>query len=120
MKKILIAICAYVLTLSTTVSADIGVNVGVSGQMGVFVATAKETETGPTVTEKSNGREHGALGFASLFIEKTLGDRLAIGIDYVPSALETETTETTKQDKTTADTRTAKTNSGLHQDPPGP
>ena len=110
MKKRVIAICAYVLTLSTTVSADIGVNVGVSGQMGVFVATAKETETGPSVTEKSNGSEHGAIGFASLFIEKTLGDRLAIGIDYVPSALETETTETTKQDKTTADTRTAKTN----------
>ena len=110
MKKILIAICAYMLTLSTSVSADIGVNVGVSGQMGVFVATAKETETGPSITEKSNGSEHGAIGFASIFIEKTLGDRLAIGIDYVPSALDTETTETSKRDKTTSDTQSSKTN----------
>ena len=110
MKKILIAICAYMLTLSTSVSADIGVNVGVSGQMGVFVATAKETETGPSITEKSNGSEHGAIGFASIFIEKTLGDRFAIGVDYVPAALETDTTESVRQDKTTADSATARTN----------
>ena len=110
MRKILITICAYVLTLTTPVSADKGVNIGLSGQMGVFTATAKETETGPSITEKSNGSEHGAIGFVSLFIEKELGDRLAIGIDYVPNALETETTETAKRDKTTTDAQSNKTN----------
>ena len=35
---------------------------------------------------------------------------MAIGIDYVPSALDTETTETTKRDKTTTDAQSSKTN----------
>ena len=34
------------------------------------------------------------FGWASVFIEKTLGDRLAIGVDYVPSALESEKLKT--------------------------
>jgi hypothetical protein len=28
-----------------------------------------------------------AAGWGSIFIEKTLGDRFAIGVDYVPSSL---------------------------------
>ena len=57
-----------------------------------------------------NGDEHGEAGFGSVFIEKTLGDRFAIGVDYVPSSLETETTESAKHDKTTTDTQSAKEN----------
>jgi hypothetical protein len=38
------------------------------------------------------------FGYGSIFIEKTLGQYLTIGIDYVPSALESETvTESLEQ-----------------------
>ena len=33
------------------------------------------------------------FAFPSIFIEKTLGDRLSIGVDYVPTSLDTETAE---------------------------
>ena len=36
-----------------------------------------------------------------VFIEKTLGDRLAIGIDYVPMTLDSETTENKQASDTT-------------------
>ena len=109
MKKIISILCFYILMFNT-VSAEIGVNVGISGQLGLFTATGKEVDTGPNATETHEDTEIGAAGFGSIFIEKTLGDRLAIGIDYVPSALTTDTVETTKYDKTTTDTSTSKTN----------
>ena len=40
-------------------------------------------------------------GFGSIFIEKTLGDRFAIGIDIVPASLETEATEVRRSHITT-------------------
>ena len=88
------------------VSAEIGVNLGVSGNLAVFHATGVENEG----TEKSSEDATGVAGFGSIFIEKTLGDRLTIGLDYVPSALDSETSETVRMDKTTTDTQTAKTN----------
>jgi hypothetical protein len=91
-------------------SAEIGVNIGLSGQMGLFSATAKEVDTGPTTTETNQDTEIAAVAYGSIFIEKTLGDRLAIGIDYVPSALESDTVESIKLDKTTTDTRSSKEN----------
>lgn len=99
MKKI-IAIIFSILFLNNSANAEIGVNIGVSGQLGIFAASASET-TGGLATHKDNGSEHGAAGWGSVFIEKTLGDRLLVGIDYVPSALETDTTETSKMDKRT-------------------
>ena len=95
MKKLLLTIvlsCFYV----TSVSADMGVNVGVSGQAGIFAASATES-TGTTV--KGNGTEHGSAGWGSVFLEATMNDRFMVGIDYVPAALETDTTETAKDDK---------------------
>ena len=88
------------------VSAEIGVNLGVSGNLAVFHATGVENEG----TEKSSEDATGVAGFGSIFIEKTLGDRLTIGLDYVPSALDSETSETVRMDKTTTDTQTSKTN----------
>ena len=101
MKKILLTTLLSVFYI-TSASADAGINIGVSGQMGLFSATAKETHTDTTssssTTFKSSDTEVAAVGYASVFIEKTLGDRLAIGIDYVPSALESDTVESTKTD----------------------
>ena len=92
----------------TSVSADLGVNVGVSGQAGIFAASATES-TG--TTKKGNGSEHGEAGWGSVFLEATMNDRFIVGIDYVPAALETETTETAKSDKgVAAVTATAVTN----------
>ena len=95
MKKLLLTIVLSVFYVSSA-SAEMGVNVGVSGQAGIFAASATES-TG--TTKKGNGSEHGSAGWGSVFIEGTFNDRFIIGIDYVPQALETDTTETAKSDK---------------------
>jgi len=95
MKKLLLTIVLSALYVSSA-SAEMGVNVGVSGQAGIFAASATES-TG--TTKKGNGSEHGAAGWGSVFVEGTFNDRFIIGIDYVPQALETDTTETAKSDK---------------------
>jgi len=81
----------------TSANADLGVNVGISGQMGLFAASATETDTGTDGTtsganEKNSESEYLGIGWGSVFIEKTLG-RAFVGIDYVPSALETDAKE---------------------------
>jgi hypothetical protein len=92
MKKLLLTIVLSILYVSSA-SADLGVNVGVSGQAGIFSASATENEG---TTKKGNGSEHGSAGWASIFLEGTINDRFILGIDYVPTALETDTTETAK------------------------
>jgi hypothetical protein len=109
MKKILLTIGLLTAFLSNSY-AEIGVNVGISGQMGLFAATGKEVDTGPNKTETSQDSEIAGVGYASVFIEKTIGDRLTVGIDYVPSALSSDTVESVKLDKTTSDTQTSKEN----------
>ena len=104
MKKYLIAILFGLFTVSQA-SAELGVNVGISGSAGLFAASGKE-EAGKTV----KGHEHGAAGWYSVFIEKSFGDRFAIGVDYLPDALETETTESVRWDKTSSATPAAATN----------
>ena len=108
MKKLLLTFVLSAFYV-TSASADLGVNVGVSGQAGLFAASATES-TGSTV--KGNGTEHGSAGWGSVFLEATIGDKLMVGIDYVPAALETDTTETAKDDKRTAssDAKTMSTN----------
>ena len=105
MKKIILTI-SFILGSFSMVSAEIGVNLGVSGNLAVFHATGVENES----TEKSSEDATGVAGFGSIFIEKKLGDRLTIGLDYVPAALDSETSETVIMDKTTTDTRTSKKN----------
>ena len=106
MKK---TICAIILASFAYVpyaSAELGVNVGVSGQAGIFGATAKEVSTERT----STGTEIAGVAYPSIFIEKSLGDRMVIGVDYMPDALSSDTVETTKLDQTTTSTVTSKTN----------
>ena len=99
MKKLLLT---FVLSLFCISSASaVSVNVGVSGQAGIFAASATE-KTGST--KKGNGSEHGSAGWGSVFLEGQFNDRIIVGIDYVPTALETDTTETAKSDKGVAAT----------------
>ena len=104
MKKT-IAIIFSILFTSFSANAEIGVNIGVSGQAGIFAASGSET-TGGLATHKDNGSEHGEAAWGSIFVEKTFGDRFLIGIDYVPASLETETVETAKADMRTDDEAT--------------
>ena len=103
MKKIIISIVLSLFALNTA-SADVGIKVGVAGSMGLFAGTASEAQTGNSVSDPTENRKKSELmgaGFASIFIEKSLG-RFAIGVDYVPSAIETETVESTRNHITTA------------------
>lgn len=103
MKKI-IASVALMLLFGFNAHAEKGINVGVSLSAGVFeVDGAKETFTGShssgagaTVTKKASDEgdvAEGLFAIGSIFIEKTLGDRLSIGLDYVPTSLDSETAE---------------------------
>ena len=91
MKKILISIFALVFSSSM---ASAAVNIGVSYSAAGFAVTGTETES----DEKNTESEIGAAAYGSIFIEKTLGDRFTLGVDYVPSALSTDTIETAKSD----------------------
>jgi len=98
MKKTLITILFSLLYVSSA-SADFGVNVGVSGNAGIFAASGNE-KTG-SVT-KGNDSEYGEAAWGSIFLEGTLNDRFLLGIDYVPAALESETAESTRVNTTHA------------------
>lgn len=94
MKKLLLTMVFSLLYVSSA-SAEFGLNVGGSGQLGLFSASAQE-KSGTTI--KDSGSEHGAAGWGSLFVEGVMGDRFIVGVDYVPAALATDTTETAKSD----------------------
>ena len=96
MKKILLTTIFSVFYIASA-SAEIGVNIGLSGNAGVFTASANERLAGTGNLDE--GSEHGEAGWTSVFIEKTLGPVLLVGIDYVPDGLESETAETAKVDK---------------------
>ena len=98
MKKLTLAILMLLGTFSIS-SAEIGVNIGVSGQMGVFHADGFESDknTAGSSTEKSSGDATGVFGYGSIFIEKELG-RIAIGIDYVPKSFSTDRAENSRED----------------------
>ena len=90
-------------------SAELGMNVGVSGSAGVFYASATEVDTGTHGTttgtdETIDANDILALGWTSVFIEKSFLDRFAIGFEYVTEDLSTETASRGHEDKTTSDT----------------
>lgn len=113
MKKLITTAFGLLLFINSA-SAEVGINVGISGQLGLFAATATETDTGTHGTttgdnETNSDSEFIGLGYASIFVEKELG-RFAIGVDYVPSALETETSETIVDDQKDGAATAKKTN----------
>ena len=85
MKKIIIFLLASMFFFSQASAA--GLNIGISGSAGVFHATGTEKEAGEEASEDASG----TVGWASGFVELTM-DRLAIGIEIVPGALESEST----------------------------
>jgi hypothetical protein len=94
MKKITIAILMFFGTLSIA-SAEVGVNVGITGNMGVFSVDAEETMG---AADKNKGEKAiGAFTYASIFLEKELGEYFAFGIDYNPADMDSESTETNKK-----------------------
>jgi hypothetical protein len=106
MKKITIAILATLFSYSIA-SAELGVSIGVSGQVGVFSASGTESEK----LEKQSQDAHGVAGYTSFFIEKKLSflpghlSRLSIGFDHVADTLSSEEVSTARTDITgTADT----------------
>ena len=92
MKKIILAIL-MTFGIFTMVSADIGVKLGVSAQIGSMEASGSEKNSdGVTATQKSNVRE-ALFGTGGFFIEKDfaflpgrvgeLGSRIHIGFDNI-------------------------------------
>ena len=102
MRKLILSVLFSVFYIASA-SAEVGLNIGVSGNAGLFTASGNETFTPSSTTNNSqNDSEHGEAAWGSIFVEKTLGDVLAIGVEYVPQALETETAESTRAHITTA------------------
>ena len=118
MKKFL-TIAAFMLFTFTSAQAE-KVRMGVTLQAGYFEADgASEIFSGAhssgaspgTVTKKasSEGDEaKGEFGYGSIFAEVMANDKIGIGINYVPMALESETTENVQ--KTTIAAKSTVTN----------
>lgn len=99
MKKITLALVMLSASFSMA-SAELGVNVGISGQIGAFEATGREHSGSATAASREiSGKDDvlTAFGYGSIFIEKTIG-RFALGIDFVPEALESDTSSTSRPD----------------------
>ena len=100
MKKLILAIL-MTFGIFTMVSADIGVKLGVSAQIGSMEASGSEKNSdGVTATQKSNNRE-ALFGTGGFFIEKDLaflpgrvgdlGSRIHIGYDNIVHDLDVGT-----------------------------
>jgi len=115
MKKLVIGIF-MIFSFTSMASAELGVNIGISGNLAVFAADATETTKDNkmavpgTGSQSEKSDETAVAGYTSIFIEKTLGflpgplSRLSVGFDHVPSGLSSDTTENTRRDMTTART----------------
>ena len=106
MKKIIITLLSGLYFLSTSASAEMGMNIGASGTMGLFGATETHSvDSGALAGSTAEDSEIAAVAYGSLFIEKELG-MITLGVEYVPTAFESDTAETAKQDKRTDDVET--------------
>ena len=107
MRKIAITILIFLGSFSMA-SAELGVNVGISGQMGVFHATGtdKDTNTVGTMTETEDAT--GVIGYTSFFIEKTLGQYITVGYDWSADTLSSETASNVRCDNGTSAADTVK------------
>ena len=104
MKKFVMSII-LMLCFGFNANEEMGVNIGVTALYGVFdVNGASEKFTGAHTSGASSGdvekkasaegdSAEGEFALASIFIEKTLSDKFAIGVDYVPVSADSETAE---------------------------
>ena len=93
MKKLIIAMTsAFILFANSAMSIEMRPSIGISGNSAVYAATGIENnynEGGTAIDETT--KEYGAFNptFASVFAEMNLNDAVAIGLDYVPSSIDT-------------------------------
>ena len=118
MKKFL-SIAAFMLFTICSAHAVEG-RLGVTLKAGYFEAdNASEIFSGAhssgaspgTVTKQASGEgdvAEGEFGYGSIFAEVMVNEKFAVGVDYVPMALESETTENTQTTTTSSDTGTNK------------
>src|SRR5210317_1339660 len=98
MKKITTFVSAFMM-FSNIAMAEMGINIGLSLSAGAFsLDGAKEQFKGAhssgasvgdvTKNASSEGDEaEGLFAIGSIFVEKTLTDKISLGINYVPHAL---------------------------------
>ena len=102
MKKLMIAIIVLMSSISLA-SAELGVKIGMSADVGTFSTTGSENEGGE-ISAKKDAKS--LVGYGSFFIEKTLGflpgpfGRLSVGYSYVPHDMKSGTASTHKNDLT--------------------
>ena len=111
MKKTLIGLVITMFSFASA-SAEIGVNIGISGNAALFAATATELDTGTHGTttdgdEKDSESDFLGAAYGSVFIEGEMGPIL-LGVDFVPSSLDTETSTNEVQDGGSVVTNTVK------------
>jgi hypothetical protein len=103
-KKITILILMVFGYFSSASANELGINLGVSLTAGAFEAdSGKEEFKGAhvggaspgNITKNSVDSPEARVAFASIFVEKEIG-MFALGIDYVPQSLDTDTAENTQ------------------------
>tara|TARA_Y100000389_G_scaffold158365_1_gene159794 strand:- start:757 stop:1422 length:666 start_codon:yes stop_codon:yes gene_type:complete len=101
MKKLTIFIAGFMLlafTAQAEIRAGLSLSAGVfeaDGASEKFAAGHSSAENEDAITTKASAEGDGAeglFGIGSIFVEKSFG-KLALGLDYVPHSLETETAE---------------------------
>ena len=98
MKKIILAIL-MTFGIFTMVSADIGVKLGVSAQIGSMETSGKEVSSDANVADNVGSTEEALFGTAGFFIEKDLAflpgpfGRLSIGFDNIVHDLDLGTAD---------------------------
>ena len=103
MKKFIFT-AIFLLSLTSFAKANPGINIGVSLTGGVFDAAGEEIFSGnhasnassTKVSKKTSAEGDDAetlFGLGSVFVEARLNDVIAVGIDYVPHGVDSETTE---------------------------
>ena len=106
MKKITIAILMVFASYSISSAMELGINVGLTGNVGVFHGEGKDSRTGPNETDIQKDDTTAVAGYTSYFIEKTLWNsgplsRIAIGYDKMNGVLSSETALNERHDITT-------------------
>ena len=104
MKKITIAILMVFASYSITSAMELGINVGVTGNVGVFHGEGQDSATGPNEVDVAKDDATAVAGYTSFFIEKTLWNsgplsRIALGYDKMNGVLSSETAQNERQDR---------------------
>ncbi|WP_415321191.1 hypothetical protein ABXT63_01430 [Candidatus Pelagibacter sp. Uisw_092] len=94
MKKLIVVAVSIMLTSFTVVSAEIGVNIGVSAQVGTMKATGTEKSTDAARADSVTKEQEALFASGSFFVEKELSflpsilGRLSIGYDNMAHDLD--------------------------------